>query len=82
MVKKVWIWIAAAIAALSGVLFLFLTGRRRMPPTLPPPPARPETPPVDKPLVALRPADDYEGSKAQPVSHPKVVISRINQRYE
>lgn len=74
-----WMWIVGVAAALAGVVLLVLTGRRKTPSVLPPPPP----PPPEKPIVALRPADDYEAAKAQAAPKPpEAVISRINSRYD
>jgi hypothetical protein len=85
MFNRVWLWIVAGFAAVGGVLLLMLTGQRKHPPILPmEPPARPDTPPVDKPLVTLRPADDYGANKTPPATGPgapSAVITRINTRH-
>jgi hypothetical protein len=81
--KRAWLWIVAAAtavaAAVAGIVLLVLTGQRKTP--VLPPPERPDTPPVDKPLVTLRPIDDYETTKAVPVAAPDAVITRINARH-
>jgi len=85
--KSVWLWLVAAASAVVGVVLLILTGQRKNPPIPAPPmepPARPETPPVEKPLVTLRPADDYEANKTPPATGPgapAAVITRINTRH-
>lgn len=84
MLKRTWLWIVAAATAVVGVVLLVLTGQRKAPAVLPspPPPDRPDTPPVDKPLVTLRPVDGYEASKAPALGPPDAVISRINSRHD
>lgn len=77
MVNKVWLWLMAAATAVFGVVLLILTGRRKTPSALqPPPPA-----PVDKPIVVLKPADDYQDQKSPALGPPDAVIARINSRH-
>lgn len=80
--KRVWMWIVGAAAAVAGVVILVLTGHRKTPSVLPASLPLPPPPP-EKPLVALRPADDYAAAKAQaaPASPPDAVITRINARH-
>jgi len=83
--KRVWLWIVAAAAAVAGAFLLVLTGRSRARGLPPLAPDRPDTPPVDKPLVVLRPADDYEAAKAQAAAEPSppdAVVTRINDRHK
>jgi hypothetical protein len=82
MLKRAWLWVAAVGAAIVGVVLLVLTGRRKAPVVLPPPPDRPDTPPVDKPLVVLKPADEYHDQKAPTLGPPSAVIARINTRHD
>ncbi len=78
MLKRVWVWIVAAVAAVSGILLLVLQRRK---PFMPPVPPAPVTPPVEKPLVNLRPADDFKEHQTPAATAPDVVISRINARH-
>jgi len=85
--KKAWLWVVAAVgavvAAVAGVFVLLLTGQRKLPPAPLPTPDRPDTPPVDKPLVTLKPSTDYEASKtAVNGTPPNVVIMHINERHK
>lgn len=82
MLKRAWLWVAAVGAAIVGVVLLVLTGQRKAPAVLPPPPDRPDTPPVDKPLVVLKPADEYQDQKAPALGPPSAVIARINTRHD
>jgi hypothetical protein len=81
--KKIWLWIAAAVAAVAGAILLVVTGNRKATPLPPPTPERPDTPPVDPPLVKLKPSTEYEDDKVKPNGAlPHVVITNINERHK
>lgn len=80
MLKRAWVWIVAAVAAVAGVVLAFAVGRRKTV-VLPPIPPAPVTPPVEKPSVNLQPADDFKESQTPAAASPAAVIARINTRH-
>jgi hypothetical protein len=80
MLKRAWVWIVAAVAAVAGVVLAFAVGRRKTP-VLPLIPPAPVTPPVEKPLVNLQPADDFKERQTPAAAAPAAVIARINTRH-